>query len=289
MGSIYKITNSVNGKVYIGQTMRKPEDRWRQHINNSMRETSRDYNSYFHNAIRKYGKEVFVFEEIERCDNTELDIREIFWIDYYQSFNNKYGYNLTLGGQGSPRYADEEILKLWHEGKSVGEIHDETGINRGWVSVRLKACGITDEEIAYRRYKSSKEKTSMAVYQYALSGEYIRSFNSVSEARRATGIGHIEKCCAEKQRQSGGFQWSYKKLEKLPPYEYKRASIVPKAVFQIDEVTKKIIAEYKTMAEASRVIGVDISGIASVCKGTQYTAGGYCWACKSDWQFKSVV
>ena len=89
MGSIYKITNSINGKVYIGQTMRKPEDRWRQHINNYMRETSRDYNSYFHNAIRKYGKEVFVFEEIERCDNTELDIREIFWIDYYQSFNNK--------------------------------------------------------------------------------------------------------------------------------------------------------------------------------------------------------
>ena len=89
MGSIYKITNSVNGKVYIGQTMRKPEDRWRQHINNYMREISRDYNSYFHNAIRKYGKEVFVFEEIERCDNTELDIREIFWIDYYQSFNNK--------------------------------------------------------------------------------------------------------------------------------------------------------------------------------------------------------
>ena len=69
--------------------MIKPEDRCRQHINNSMREISRDYNSYFHNAIRKYGKEISVFEEIERCDNIELDIREISWIDYYQSFNNK--------------------------------------------------------------------------------------------------------------------------------------------------------------------------------------------------------
>ena len=284
MGSIYKVTNTINGKVYIGQTMRKPASRWRQHINSSMCETYNDYNVYFHIAIRKYGQDAFLFEEIEICSNAELDDREIFWIDYYQSFNHEYGYNLTLGGQGSQKYTDEEILRLWNEGKTIGEIHDESGIDRGWISVRLKACGITDDEIAYRRYKSSKEKTSMAVYQYALNGEYIRSFSSVNEARRATGIGHIEKCCAEKQKQAGGFQWSYKKLNKLPPYEYKKAPIVPKAVFQIEEATKKIIAEYKTMAEASRITGIDISGIASACKGTQYTAGGYCWACKSDYQ-----
>lgn len=41
----------------------------------------------------------------------ELDDREIFWIAYYQSFNKKYGYNLTFGGSGLQKYTDEEILK----------------------------------------------------------------------------------------------------------------------------------------------------------------------------------
>ena len=136
MGVIYKITNSINGKVYIGQTRQKLGVRWKQHINSSLCETANDYNTYLHVAIRKYGIDAFVVEEIEVCDNAELDAREIFWIDYYHSFNNKHGYNLTLGGGGSQKYTDEEILKLWNQGMSVGDIHDESGIDRGWISVR---------------------------------------------------------------------------------------------------------------------------------------------------------
>lgn len=287
-GSIYKVTNNINGKVYIGQTRLGPRFRWKQHINSSMCETSNDYNTHFHIAIRKYGEGAFTLEEIEECDNAELDAKEMFWINYYQSFNREHGYNLTLGGGGSQKYTNEEILMMWNQGKSVGEIHEEYGIDRGWISVRLKACGITDNEISHRRYKSAKEKLGVPVYQYALDGKYIRSFKSINEARRITGIGHIEKCCSEEQRQSGGFQWSYKKLDRLSPYEYVKPKIIPKEVLQIAKDTKRIVAEYKTISDASCVTGIDISGIAKVCKNKQRTAGGYIWVYKSDYKIKFV-
>ena len=61
--------------------------------------------------MRKYWTDVFSIEEIETCNNMEFDDREIFWIAYYQNFNKKYGYNLTLGGSRSQKYTDEKILK----------------------------------------------------------------------------------------------------------------------------------------------------------------------------------
>lgn len=87
---IYKVTNKINGKVYIGQSVDIGR-RWRQHM------TAED-DIYFHKAIQKYGVENFEWEVIEKCKKSELDERESYWIEYYDSFNN--GYNCTKGGDG---------------------------------------------------------------------------------------------------------------------------------------------------------------------------------------------
>ena len=89
---IYKITNKINGKVYIGQSVDIGR-RWRQHM------TAED-DSYFHKAIQKYGVENFEWEVIEQCKKKDLDEREIYWIEYYDSFNK--GYNCTKGGDVGP-------------------------------------------------------------------------------------------------------------------------------------------------------------------------------------------
>ena len=89
---IYKVTNKVNGKVYIGQSVDIGR-RWRAHM------TAKD-DIYFHKAIQKYGVENFEWEVIEKCKKSELDERESYWIEYYDSFNN--GYNCTKGGDGGP-------------------------------------------------------------------------------------------------------------------------------------------------------------------------------------------
>lgn len=87
---IYKVTNKVNGKVYIGQSVDIGR-RWRTHM------TAKD-DIYFHKAIQKYGVENFEWEVIEQCKKKDLDEREIYWIEYYDSFNK--GYNCTKGGDG---------------------------------------------------------------------------------------------------------------------------------------------------------------------------------------------
>ena len=87
---IYKVTNKINGKVYIGQSVDIGR-RWREHM------TAKD-DIYFHKAIQKYGVDNFIWEVIEKCKKSELDEREIYWIEYYDSFNK--GYNCTKGGDG---------------------------------------------------------------------------------------------------------------------------------------------------------------------------------------------
>ena len=117
-GFIYKVTNKVNGKVYIGQTRYTVEFRWKQHIH-------KQDNCHFHNAIKKWGVENFIVETLEKCDVDLLDSREIFYIAKYDSFNK--GYNSTLGGDGNKRliFTDsqyDEIVGLYMSGFSSNKI-----------------------------------------------------------------------------------------------------------------------------------------------------------------------
>ncbi len=91
-GVIYKITNLINGKSYVGQTSRTLKERFIEHAKAK---------THLGNAIRKYGRKNFSVEVIEECTKPEqLNEREIFWIAH---FNCKHpnGYNFTDGGEGT--------------------------------------------------------------------------------------------------------------------------------------------------------------------------------------------
>lgn len=94
-GYIYKITNTVNGKTYIGQTVQKPEVRFKAHVNEL--NAGKKKNSKFQNAWKKYGKDSFVFEVLMTCDTSELDIQERLFIKKYDSF--RHGYNATKAAE----------------------------------------------------------------------------------------------------------------------------------------------------------------------------------------------
>lgn len=115
-GIVYKSTNNINNKSYIGQTVCKFGVRKLQHINDS--KAGRD-NTYFHNAIRKYGSDNFEWEILGYCySKKELDSREKWFIKKYKTFQN--GYNLTAGGGGMVNYLITEEhrrnLSKSHEG-----------------------------------------------------------------------------------------------------------------------------------------------------------------------------
>jgi len=102
--NIYRVTNTVNGKVYIGKWMgERVRDRWSQH-----RSLARQNgNSYFHNAIRKYGPSVFKLEVVYTAKSVEeLAKMETFFIVLHQSHLRENGYNLTMGGDGGVKTAE---------------------------------------------------------------------------------------------------------------------------------------------------------------------------------------
>lgn len=105
MSVIYKITNTENGKVYIGQT-NDFQKRMNGHKSTSFNKNSSDYNLPIHAAIRKYGWDKFnkeIIEELPEDDQRLIDERERFFIEYFNSLISGNGYNINLGGQGFKR------------------------------------------------------------------------------------------------------------------------------------------------------------------------------------------
>ena len=96
MTGIYKITNTITKKVYIGLS-NDIEQRWKTHKKRYKIESDKEYEKYLYRSFRKYGIEAFTFEVIEECPPEELSNREIYWISYYDSYAN--GYNETPGGE----------------------------------------------------------------------------------------------------------------------------------------------------------------------------------------------
>lgn len=136
IGYIYKVTNKLNGKVYIGQTIQSVKDRWYRHCGKSGISEA-ELNTHFKRAILKYGKENFIVETIEVCDSSKLNERERFYISYYNSY--KDGYNSTIGGQdGNKPYKtseqeDSQVISLYSYGFSLREIGREFNLDKATV------------------------------------------------------------------------------------------------------------------------------------------------------------
>jgi group I intron endonuclease len=114
---IYKSTNKITGKVYIGQTTKNLEKRIKGHVN----ESKKDKNRPFLSSINKYGVDNFVFEIIDFADNlNELNDKEIYWINFYNSVSPN-GYNVTGGGQGDKTIGTKELGKRISEGLKNSE------------------------------------------------------------------------------------------------------------------------------------------------------------------------
>lgn len=100
---IYKITNTLNGNLYIGLSKNLTQ-RMSEHKSRYLDKNRQSYESPLYRAFRKHGIENFLFEVIERCEEEKLVEREIFWISFYNSYLDKKHYNLTPGGEGNVGY-----------------------------------------------------------------------------------------------------------------------------------------------------------------------------------------
>jgi group I intron endonuclease len=113
---IYKITNLINYKLYIGQTSKTIEDRWKNHCAKARRKVNR----HLYDAMNHYGYDNFKIELLEETDERQANQREVYWIAELKT-RHPIGYNMTPGGEGGNTLASkspEERAKIY---KKQGE------------------------------------------------------------------------------------------------------------------------------------------------------------------------
>ena len=129
-GFIYIIKNTVNSKVYIGQTRTSVDQRWKEHLRHAQ------YGDQVINrAMKKYGVDKFYIETLEICDVSILDEREIYYIDLYDSTDKSKGYNVSIGGN-TPRFKRKAL--------SISDLID-LYVNKEWIVSRGHYANILDE------------------------------------------------------------------------------------------------------------------------------------------------
>lgn len=264
MGFIYKVTNTINGNVYIGQTKRSVEKRWQEHI-----ESKYKYDFAFARALRKYPENSFRIETIEEIPDENLNERESYWIRYYNSFYN--GYNCTLGGESRPSIEQNIVRELWDSEYSAKDISVKCNCSRSTVTRILQNFDTYTIEESRKR---GNRKHGRKIVQYDLQGIYIASFDSISEASAETGVGvsGIRKACRGTSQQSGGYQWRYS--GDIPPGEFKVSVLKPVSQHSIDG---ELLQTFESVTSAGRISQIDASCISACCRGKQKTAGGFIW------------
>jgi group I intron endonuclease len=300
---IYKHTNKINGKSYIGQTCQEPEKRWGKNGSGY-----KNKHKKFWRAIKKYGWDTFIHDIIyygltaEEANKLERQL-----IEEYDSIKN--GYNISEGGSNNPRHV-HAVYKL-DKNKNILAAYDciadaeralgryKTAISSCCTGDLSTSCGYhwcyQEDYATYSIKSKSKSNRTVpsgnTVYQLDVNKNIIAEYPSYLAAQRSiTGNINcrsntaIKGCCLGKQSSYYGFYWclatDYEKFQ--PRSEIKRHS--QRAVEKLDPTTLEILATYSSVAEATASCG-GAKGCASIilcCKGKQLTAYNYKWKYKEE-------
>ena len=263
MIGIYKITNKINTKSYIGQSIHIQE-RWNEHL-------SKQSNSLISLALKKYGISNFSFEILEECNQEELNEKEMYWIKYYNTF--KDGYNLTLGGDGTKKYDIEEIYQKYCELLNINKTAKEIGCGESTVRKVIREYGILNEEQGIDKPVECINPKTLVVE---------KQFLSLTDAAEYAGVSlsAISMALSGKHKTSGGYYW--REIDKdnnfIPSEKIKSWKI---KVQQIDKESQEILNVFNSAADAAEYLGKDRknggSQISAVCNGRKKTAYGYKW------------
>lgn len=241
---IYKITNNVNGKIYIGQSI-NIKTRWKDHINTLNRQNS--HSILLQRAWNKYGEENFSFEILELCTEDMLDEAEVKYIELYNACNN--GYNIEPGGN-SNKYLSEETKQKIRE-SHLGRRHSKE------TRRKMSQSRIGENNGMYGRNHSEESKRKISESKKGKPGH--PSSEKQKEAARRANTGKI---VSEETRR----KISEANKGNIPIHK----NLNPVYCLELDKV-------FENPSSAGKELKISSSNIIGCCEGKRKTCGGYHW------------
>ena len=285
----YKVTNLINGKIYIGKTnnfKKRKLEHTRYDVNNE---------NIFHKALRKYGENNFIWEVIDECEGLdEINKLEKYYIRKYKSYKPN-GYNMTKGGDGGSMWNARPVVCLTLEGKFVKKYDSAAEAKKDGFSDSnvLECCKnillqtkkylfmFEDEYIKQgpKEYKKPVSKSRKAIVQCDNKGNFIKRYESVLMASEETGIARsrISSVLTGASKTAGGYIFVYENqypITDLKKYIHRKKG---KEIEKIDIVTGEVLKVYKSIADAGRDLKVNYKSIHKVLDMSGRTAYGYKW------------
>lgn len=215
MGKIYKISNDINDKLYVGKTLKTIEQRFLEHGQDAKRRDKEKRPLY--NAINKYGLQHFKVELLEECPIENLSERERYWIAKLDTYHN--GYNATLGGDGSMRLNYQNIINGFIDGKLLQELADEFECSTDAIHNILVQANLDPTKnalIALRKqYGKSVICWDLKTYEFinrfdtlGLAAEWIMQNNYTKIQDKDNVVAGIGRAINGKRKSAFGFLWT---------------------------------------------------------------------------------
>jgi group I intron endonuclease len=253
---IYKTTNTINNKIYIGQDK-----------NNDP--TYLGSGNLIKKAIKKYGKEKFIKEILYICNTIEeLNEKERFYINEYNSINKEIGYNISIGGTNgvmlNRKHSNETKEKM--SKSALGKIKSE--IHRKNIGLSTKGRIISDEE----KKKRSLSNPYTGMKKTPLSNEIKQKISNTKK-----GKCHSIKTKEKMSKSHMGTKNSFYGKKHSEEYLLRRR----KPIIQLDK-DNNFIKEWLSISEASEQLKISNSGISFVLNGKYKTSGGFKFKYKNN-------
>lgn len=287
MGYIYKITNKINQKSYIGLTTKTIQERWQEHI-----QVIDKYKNVrpLYSALAKYGLEAFSIEEIEEVDDDYLGEREIYWISYFNTYQK--GYNATLGGDGKWTHSIEQynlngdLIAVYN---NITEAIKSTNISESVIRAVCRHVYKTAKGYIFKYSDDNvdineliaKAKTNnyykVPVYQYNLDGSLLAIWSSIQEAIQNTKVSNI-KIALNKSKPCCGYVWRTEDKDFWDNLD------LTSIIVQLS-LDNEIICYYDSFLSAAKALNKKQgSAISECCRNISYhkTAYGYKWRFLKD-------
>lgn len=261
-GTIYLIENKINGHKYIGQTRQKLLQRLKMHVTESKSKSHRP----LYKAFKKYGIGNFKVSILEKCSPELLDEREVFWIDFYNTFQDPQHYNCTPGGEGY-NLTEEMKKRISERMKNVprGEQWEKNmsdslkkKIERGEKWGFLDPSKHGDGKHTKRKVKAIPVKNLSGNTKYKPISDEILIFDSAKDAiKELTGLQSSGAIHAAIKHGWTAYGYKWEKLDNTP---------VKRAVYGIDRKTGKKTQVFPSIKAAARHWGKRDSGLRSALK-----------------------